>query len=145
MVNASKAADEEGFQEEPFKQGLHAMDNHLADLFNHVAYTGVPQSWSHHIIQPIHKSGSSTNPNNYKIIMVGYTFPNSMPQSSIQSSLGSLRGGNLELGDRLDFDLNTNLLITSSHFRPSLRRHDIALRAFIVVLWTFRNILTPSP
>jgi hypothetical protein len=74
MMNTSKAVDEEGFQAEFFKQGLHAMDNHLADLFNHVVCMGFPQSWSHHIIHPIHKSGSSTDPNNYRTIMVGHMF-----------------------------------------------------------------------
>jgi hypothetical protein len=55
------------------KQGLHAMDNHLADLFNHAVCMSFPQSWSHHIIHPIHKSSSSTDPNNYRTIMVGHT------------------------------------------------------------------------
>lgn len=50
------------------------MDSHLADLFNHVVYTSFPQSWSHHTLHLIHKSSPSSNPNNYKMIMVGHTF-----------------------------------------------------------------------
>ena len=42
MMNTSKAMDEEGFQVEFFKQILHAMDNHLANLLNHVVYMGFP-------------------------------------------------------------------------------------------------------
>jgi hypothetical protein len=74
MMHTSKATDEEGFQAKLFKQGLHTMDNQLADLFNHVVCMGFPQSWSHHIIHPIQKSGSSTDPNNYRTIVVGHTF-----------------------------------------------------------------------
>jgi hypothetical protein len=74
MINTSKAMDEEGFQVELFKQSLQTMDNHLANLFNHVVCTAFPQSWSHHTIHPIHKSSSNVDPNNYKTIMVGHMF-----------------------------------------------------------------------
>ena len=30
--------------------------------------------WSHHIIYPIHKAGPTSDPNNYRTIMVGHTF-----------------------------------------------------------------------
>lgn len=42
MMNTSKAVEEEGFQVEFFKKGLHAMDSHLANLFNHVVCMGIP-------------------------------------------------------------------------------------------------------
>jgi hypothetical protein len=42
-------------------------------MFNHVVHTGFPQSWLHHTIHPIHKSGSSVDPNNYGTILVGHT------------------------------------------------------------------------
>jgi hypothetical protein len=74
VMNNNKAADEEGFQAEFFKHGLRALVSHLADLFNHVVRTGFPSAWSHHIIHPIHKSGPSSDPNNYRMIMVGHTF-----------------------------------------------------------------------
>jgi hypothetical protein len=74
MMNTRKAADEEGFQVKIFKQGLHATDNHLVGLFNHVVYTGFPPSWSHHIIHPIRKSSSSMDPKNYRTIRLGHTF-----------------------------------------------------------------------
>jgi hypothetical protein len=34
------------------------------------------RAWSHHNIHLIHKSGSSSDPNNYMTIMVGHTFSN---------------------------------------------------------------------
>jgi hypothetical protein len=74
VMSNNKAADEEGFQAEFFKHGLRALVSHLVDLFNHVVRTGFPSAWSHHIIHPIHKSGPSSDPNNYRTIMVGHTF-----------------------------------------------------------------------
>jgi hypothetical protein len=74
VMSSSKAADEEGFQEDFFRHGLHALVSHLADLFNHVARTGFPLAWSHHIIHLIHKLGPSSDPNNYWTIMVGHMF-----------------------------------------------------------------------
>lgn len=62
-----------GFQVEFFKHGLHALVSRLVDLFNHVVHTSFPSAWSHHIIHPIHKSGSNSEPNNYRTIMVGHT------------------------------------------------------------------------
>jgi hypothetical protein len=73
-MSNNKSTDEEGFQAEFFKHGLHALVSHLVDLFNHVVRTGFPSAWSHHIIHPIHKSGPSSDPNNYRTIMVGHTF-----------------------------------------------------------------------
>ena len=74
MMSNNKATDEEGFQAEFFKHGLRALVSYLDDLFNHVVRTGFPSTWSHHIIHPIHKSGPSRDPNNYRTIMVGYMF-----------------------------------------------------------------------
>jgi hypothetical protein len=74
VMNSSKAANEECYQAEYFKHSPHTLVSYLADLFNHVVREGFPPAWSHHIIHPIHKSGSSSNPNNYRTIMVGHTF-----------------------------------------------------------------------
>jgi hypothetical protein len=57
-MNTNKAVDEERFQVEFFKHDLHALDSHLANLFNHVVCTGFPSTWLHHIIYSIHKSHS---------------------------------------------------------------------------------------
>ncbi|KAH9310215.1 hypothetical protein KI387_038126, partial [Taxus chinensis] len=73
-MNSSRVADEEGFQAEFFKHGLDTLNSYLVDLFNQVVCTGFPKSWSHHIIHPIHKSGPTSDPNNYRMIMVGHTF-----------------------------------------------------------------------
>jgi len=73
-MNNSKATDEEGYQVELFKHGFYSLVSYLVDLFNHVVREGFPPAWSHHIIHPIHKSGSSSNPDNYRMIMVGHTF-----------------------------------------------------------------------
>lgn len=74
VMNTSKATNEEGFQLEFFEHVLHALDNHLAYLFNHVVRIGFSQAWSHHTIHSIHKSGPSVDPNNYRTIMVVHTF-----------------------------------------------------------------------
>ena len=73
-MNSSNAADEEGYQAEFFKHDLRALVSYLVDLFNHVVREGFPPVWSHHIIYPIHKSGSTSDPNNYRTIMVGHMF-----------------------------------------------------------------------
>ena len=74
MMNNSKVVDEEGYQAEFFKHGFRVLVSYLVDLFKHVVREGFPPTWAHHIIHPIHKSGSSSNPNNYRTIMVGHTF-----------------------------------------------------------------------
>jgi hypothetical protein len=63
-----------GFYAKFFKHGLHASDNHMVNLFNHVVRTSFPQTWSHHTIHPIHKSSPDTYSNNYTMTMVGHTF-----------------------------------------------------------------------
>lgn len=74
VMNSSEAANEEGYQAEFFKHNFCALVSYLVDLFNHVVREGFPPTWSQHIIHPIHKSGSNSNPNNYRMIMVGHTF-----------------------------------------------------------------------
>jgi hypothetical protein len=78
VMSTNKAADEEGFQAKFFEHDLHALDYHLANLFNHGVCTGFPQAWLHHTIYPIHKSGPNLDPNNYKTIMVATPSPSSM-------------------------------------------------------------------
>ena len=73
-MSSSKSTDEEGYQAEFFKQGLRVLVSYLADLFNHIVREGFPSVWSHHIIHPIHKSRATSEPNNYRTIMVGHTF-----------------------------------------------------------------------
>jgi hypothetical protein len=55
-----------------FKHCTRTLVHHIANLFNHVVRSGFPLSWSHHIIHSIHKSRSSADPNNYRMIMVGH-------------------------------------------------------------------------
>lgn len=73
-MSTSKATNKEGFQAELFKHVLHALDDHLVDLFNHVFHTCFPLTLSHHTIHLIDKSGSNIDPNNYKNIMIGHMF-----------------------------------------------------------------------
>jgi hypothetical protein len=73
VMNPNKVVDEEGFQVELFKHNLHDLDNHLANLFNHVVCIGFTSTSSQHTIDLIHKLGSSADPNNCRIIMVGHT------------------------------------------------------------------------
>jgi hypothetical protein len=138
VMSTSRAANEEGFHAKLFQQGLHTMNSHLVDLYNLVVHTGFPQSWSHHNIQRIRESSSSTNPNNYRTIIVGRTF--SKLYATIlhfnlsRRSLVGLSKDNLGLEGDLDSNLLTKLLITSLHSEPLVRRHDIALQKFIVAL-----------
>ena len=74
VLNNNEVADEKGFQAKFFKHGLHALVSYLADLFNHVVCIGFPSAWSHHIIHRRHKPGPSSDPNNYRMIMVGHIF-----------------------------------------------------------------------
>lgn len=74
MMNNNKAVDEEGYQVEFFKHGFCALVSYSVDLFNHIVREGFPLAWSHHIIHSIHISGCNSNPNNYRLIMVGHTF-----------------------------------------------------------------------
>lgn len=53
---------------------LRALVSYLVGLFNHVVRTCFPFAWSHHTIHLIHKSGPRSDPNNYRMIMVGHTF-----------------------------------------------------------------------
>jgi hypothetical protein len=117
MMNTSKATNEEGFQAELFKQGLHAMDNHLANLFNHVVRTGFPQSWSHHTIHLIHKSGSSVDPNNYRTIMVGHTFSKLYATILHLKLSRELERRQLRARGQVGFRLAHRPLITSLHSR----------------------------
>lgn len=73
-MNSSRAADEEGFEAQFFKHGLRPLVGYLVDLFNQVVQDGFPNGWSHHINYPIHKSRPTSDPNNYKTIMVGHIF-----------------------------------------------------------------------
>ena len=73
-MRCSRAADEEGFQAELFKLGASVLGSYLPKLFNRVVCTGFPDSWSRHVIYPIHKSGPASDPTNYRTIMIGHTF-----------------------------------------------------------------------
>ena len=73
-MSSSKSADEEGYQAEFFKHGLCTLASYLVDLFNHAVHEGFPPVWAHHILYLIHKSGSTSDPNDYRMIMVGHTF-----------------------------------------------------------------------
>ena len=73
-MNSSKASDEEGYQAKFFRHCLRPLVSYFTDLFNHVVREGFPPVWSHHIIYPIYKSGPTSDPNNYRTIMVGHKF-----------------------------------------------------------------------
>jgi hypothetical protein len=133
-MSTNKAADEEGFQAEFFKHGLHALDYYLVDLFNHVVCTGFPQAWSHHTIHPIHKSGPSADPNNYRTIMVGHTFSKLYAIVLHMKLSRELERRLLRARGQAGFIRHIRPLITSLHSGPSLRRHNIALRKSIVAL-----------
>jgi hypothetical protein len=73
-MSTNKTTDEEGIQAEFLKQGIRSLESYIVDLFNQVVCSGFPLSWTRHIIHPIHKFGSSSDPNNYRTIMVGHKF-----------------------------------------------------------------------
>jgi len=73
-MSTNKAADEEGLQAEFLKHGVWSLDSYITHLSNQGVCSKFPPSWTQHSINPIHKSGSSSHPNNYRTIMVGHTF-----------------------------------------------------------------------
>jgi hypothetical protein len=73
-MNTNRAADEEGLRAEFIKHGVRSLESYIVDLFNQVVCSGFPIAWARHIIHPIHKSRSNSNPNNYCTITVGHTF-----------------------------------------------------------------------
>lgn len=73
-MKCSRAADEEGFQAELFKFDASLLGLYLSTLFNRVIHTKFPNSWSRHLIYPIHKNGPIFNPGNYRTIMIGHAF-----------------------------------------------------------------------
>ena len=73
-LNTSRATNEEVFQAEFFKHGIHSLIDCNAHLFNYVVCSRFLKAWSHHTIHLIHKLGFMTKSNNYRMIMVGHTF-----------------------------------------------------------------------
>lgn len=67
-------ANEEGFQVELFKLDTMILGPYLSILFNRVICFGFLKSWSRHVIHPIHKSSLTSDPINYRTIMIGHTF-----------------------------------------------------------------------
>lgn len=72
ITSIGTVANKEGFQF--LKHGIHSLDFHIADLFNHVVCPSFHTSWFHHIIRPIFKLGVSLDSNNYKTIVIGNIF-----------------------------------------------------------------------
>lgn len=69
-----QSADDEGFQAKLFKFGASILGPYLSILFNKVICTRFPVSWSKHLLYPIHKTVPTSNPGNYRTIIIGHTF-----------------------------------------------------------------------
>jgi hypothetical protein len=133
-MSTNRATDEEGLQAEFLMHGIRSLDSHIADLFNHVVCSGFPHSWTRHIIHPIHKLGNSSDPNNYRTIMVGHTFSKLYATILHQWLSDDLESRHLrakgQAGFRLDYQTTDHIFT----LKPLLRRLVIALRRFTVVL-----------
>lgn len=84
---------EEGLQFEFLKHGIHSLDSHIADLFNHVVFSGLPPSWSHHIIHPFLKWGLLLTPTITEPSWLDTLLPSSIAQYFICGYQMSSRGG----------------------------------------------------
>ena len=83
--------------------GFRSLDSHIADLFNHVVCSGFPHSGTRHIIHPIHKLGNSSDPNNYRTIMVGHTFSKLYATTLHQRLIDDLESHHLRAKGQVDF------------------------------------------
>ena len=68
-----RAADHTGIQGEHLIYASKTLAPFVAHLFNRAVVEGLPEEWTMHTIVPIHKSGDTLDPSNYRTIMIGHT------------------------------------------------------------------------
>ena len=57
------------FLNDYFIECIDIIDGHLCDLFNCISTSGYfPESWAHGVLIPLHKNGSISDVNNYRVI-----------------------------------------------------------------------------
>jgi hypothetical protein len=74
VMSTSRVVDKEGFQANFLEHCIDSLNFHIADLLNHVIYSGFLQAWSQDNISLIFKSRANLDPNNYRNLMLRYTF-----------------------------------------------------------------------
>ena len=83
--------------------------------------------WSHHIIYLIHKLGSTSDPNNYRTIMVGHTFSKLYAIVLYRELSSALEQGNLRARGRARFKpahQTINHIFTLRDVIKEARRHS---------------------
>ena len=66
-LKKGKAADPDGIPNDLLKIAGNCIIQYLVELFNEIFKSGsYPSEWAKAIIQPIHKKGDTTNPDNYR-------------------------------------------------------------------------------
>ncbi|MCO5568996.1 hypothetical protein L7F22_022701 [Adiantum nelumboides] len=68
-----RSADHTGLQSEHLIYAADTLSPLLARLFNRALVEGLRDEWTMHTIVPIHKSGDTLDPGNYRTIMIGHT------------------------------------------------------------------------
>ena len=70
-MKSGKAAGIDMITTEMIKSGLDILINPMTKLFNTILRNGIyPNEWSYSLITPIHKSGPTENPHNYRGVAV---------------------------------------------------------------------------
>ncbi|MCO5559104.1 hypothetical protein L7F22_012696 [Adiantum nelumboides] len=68
-----RSANHTGLQSEHLIYAADTLSPLIARLFNRALVEGLPEEWTMHTIVPIHKSGNTLDPGNYRTIMIGHT------------------------------------------------------------------------
>ena len=68
-----RSADHTRLQSEHIIYAASTIAPLIAHIFNRAIGEGFPEEWTKHTIVPIHKSGDTLDPGNYRTIMIGHT------------------------------------------------------------------------
>ena len=68
-----RSTDHTGIQSEHLIYAAATIAPLIAHVFNRAIGEGLPEEWTQHTIVPIHKSGDTLDPGNYRTIMIGHT------------------------------------------------------------------------
>eukprot|EP00250_Pteridium_aquilinum_P029136 c38598_g1_i1 orf=1-231(-) len=65
-----RSTDHTGIQSEHLIYAAATIAPLIAHVFNRAIGEGLPEEWTQHTIVPIHKSGDTLDPGNYRTIMI---------------------------------------------------------------------------
>ena len=72
LLQHRRSADHTGLQSEHLIYAATTIAPLIAHVFNRAIGEGFPEEWTRHTIVPIHKSGDTLDPGNYRTIMIGH-------------------------------------------------------------------------